>query len=468
MNAIELENKIRDKFDGIVETIAFFYANKNQNEIKERLSKLVFFVYDDNVLHADRISVVDRLEVAIDFAKDISLELDVDEDRRFEIEYALAALIIEAAKHKDSERIIKETLPKISEISDENYVGEILELVELYKNDYKIKEINEIISSREEKLEFLQESIYQIKKDILKSRFNINDDVDVNKLWDLIDSFTDDLELLKSGEFKNIVSRLQKEFYLLLDCKGDTIEELSKDAMDKGIIMSSYIRGTIIREYREEYYRMYDAYLNNTNNFNSIKRELDKKGYIYNKHDLRIGLTTPNINAINFMCLDKNKKQSNIIIYCNDALTYSTQFDTRCFHEIVHYLGGLNVVENKRGLMFKNMEAYRLLEESYVHFMSLNMAKKYNKTYGCILQPWFSNENLSMFNITLDYMNEVFKLYGNQLMEIHLSNDITLKDANKLIPYDDIAYSIARIYNSEDPKMVSKEEVEKLIRSVRK
>ena len=135
MNAIELENKIRDKFDGIVETIAFFYANKNQNEIKERLSKLVFFVYDDNVLHADRISVVDRLEVAIDFAKDISLELDVDEDRRFEIEYALAALIIEAAKHKDSERIIKETLPKISEISDENYVGEILELVELYKND---------------------------------------------------------------------------------------------------------------------------------------------------------------------------------------------------------------------------------------------------------------------------------------------------------------------------------------------
>ncbi len=468
MDAIAVEKKIRERFDDIVETIAFFYEKKHQKEIKERCKKLDFFVYDDSVLHAAKITVIDRLEVAMEFVKDISFDIDVSQDRKNEIEYLLATIIIEASKHKDKESVVRNLISKVEEVNSEKYIMETLKVIDLYKDDYQIKSMEDIIERSNKKRAMFDERLYQIKLDILKTRFSIKGNFDVKKIWNLLDAFVNDVELLQSGEFKNIVASLQKQFYLEIGCKGNTLEELENDAIDKGIFMSSIIYYDIITEYADKYNRAYRDIMSNSNNLSTITKKLNDKGYVYNENHLRLVVTNEKTQAFNFLCLDKNRKMTSFIIYPNNAEMYSNIFDATCFHEIIHYLGGQNKDECKRGLKFCNMEVYTLLEESFAHYISLKIAESYNNEHGHIMKVWYNTENNSAYNRTIEYMDKVFKLYGKELMEIHLSNSITLKDANKIIPLDDLAYSVSRIYNDSDPKVATKEELKKLNRGNKK
>ena len=64
----------------------------------------------------------------------------------------------------------------------------------------------------------------------------------------------------------------------------------------------------------------------------------------------------------------------------------------------------------------------------------------------------------------LDYMDFVFQTYGKELQKIQISEQLTLKDANRICPFDTIAIACSRLMNADvkDIKRITNEEVAKL------
>jgi hypothetical protein len=475
MNAIDIKKIIDGKMPNIVKTIAFYYGEKYQKLIEKRMKNLQFYVYDDNA-QIDKLESVDLVEIAQMFAKDITSELDLDDSMKKKVELVLGVIIKEAAKYDENKASLyiknKLTLPKEFESLINKYVSKIMTVVNYYKNDYEVKNIYNQIEKAKNRKSILKNKLNELRKELLKKYFKIDvsgeDNVDL--VWITLEAFESDnqsdsiLEQEKINERKSI-------FYSLIGCKGDSYEELAKDFKKKKLVINDEIIRKCKEEYSSRFNEIYNDDFRNNTNIESIFDDLNSKGYLVDYDVVRSYLNgNSSILGVNFYCRKINNQDGSFIIYNNNHDLYSSDFNDTCIHEIIHYLGGNNLELNKKGLHYDDSIVYLHLEEAYTNYFSKLIAKAYSEKYGDIMEPLLTVEINFEYNCTLKYMEKVFELYGNELKEIQLSDNLSLDKAKKICPIDKIANSIWEILEADEglKDKVSDEQIKKLVRGAKR
>ena len=157
-----------------------------------------------------------------------------------------------------------------------------------------------------------------------------------------------------------------------------------------------------------------------------------------------------------------------ILVFVNNKNLYNVDFTTTVIHELLHYIGGYN--SKKFGLHFHKNEKLKHLEEAYVCYLSKKIANEYIDANGFLIEPRDYEQGLYYYDSTNEYFEEVYKLYGDELMKYHFSNDAKYDDVISLLPINDIAESIERIIEAPVSirKSIIKEEINKLPRRVKR
>jgi hypothetical protein len=201
-------------------------------------------------------------------------------------------------------------------------------------------------------------------------------------------------------------------------------------------------------------------------NIFDIYEDLKGKGYYPDETNIIYLFNNPSVYGVNFQIVGNNGLES-YIIFNNDEVMYTSEFTDTCIHEIVHYIGGNNPKLNKRGLYYNDNKIYLDLEEAYVNALTKRIKSDVEEKVGAIVTPFIYNEAANLYDHTLEYMNFVFKHYMDELSKIHLSDNISLTEAKKMIPFDTIAKGVTRIMNCDkkDVKQYTLEEISKLKRN---
>lgn len=471
MNAIELEEIISSKLDGIAETIAFFYERENKKKVINDVLNLPFYIFNNDASQHERLKYIDLYDIAKEFAKDITLELDIDEETREVLEKKLSVIIKDCYDIEDIElsKYLKKVLSNIEYLNNdiESNITKLITVIRYYKDDYKIKEIKQILASKRSSFDTFRKSVIFSKNSSLRSTLKIylRDDNLIEEIWELLYAFNPDLYEIADDRERVVIVQQQMEFYHKLGYNGQTLSELLSDVKKK--------KGTIINaENYKKCMRSYELYFNEDlehfigkSSLPRIIQDTKDKKYAYDVDLLIVQLFEPWLEGINIAYMDEQKNIGSFIVYNNDGGMYSKSSTDNIIHEIIHYLGGINAKYQKRGLSFYNKQEYNYLEEAFVNYLSDVISKKYRKKYGDIIEVRIDDEIVHFLECTKPYMKEVFNLYEKELLNIHIGS-MSLKEANSLCPIEQISKAITRIYqaNEKEQSKVIKEEIAKLTR----
>ena len=470
MDAKLVEGQIRDKLGIIGNSIASF-LNADEELIANRLKALNFYVYEDSYNQSERIVNVDMSKIAREFASDIFEDLILEEDREKELTDEVTKLIVssyyldeEVVKSKIEDFVSKQ--PEFKNIPKPAY-NNIKSAINNFLRDYEVKGMIDNLQNGEVHREKVVSKMYGIKADILKRNFNVTvrDTYNVGWLWDTLSAFTLNNEDLKdcSDEYKNHIYDLRKKFYTAVGCRGGTLQQLEESAKKNGVVMNKSIALSLEHEFCTRFIDECKSDLRAYTNIFEIYDDLESKGYTPDFTNVAYMFNNPSVYGVNFQVEGRRGLES-YVVFANNEMLYTTEFNDTCIHELIHYLGGINETNNKRGLYFNDNKAYLDLEEAYVNALSKKVMGKVVTKSGNIISPCTDTEALNVYDHTLEYMEFVFKKYKKELSKVHLSTTISLSQANKLLPYDKIASSVSRIMNCDkkDVKKYTLEEIEKL------
>lgn len=466
MDAIVVKKIIDQSMENIVETIAFSYGEKFKNIIKDRLSNILFYVYDNIDYSRQRLENIDLLDIALEFANDITADLNINDEFKKELDNQLGILICLSRHLSNEENLMRAMLKFFPQHSliEVDLKSKLNELIKRYNDDYEVKKIDNRLMDYEYVMKSFDTKIQQIKAELLKEICHFSPEAcEVNYLWNLLFCFSDSFTIIDDNEKREY----QEEFYQLVGCKGNNLIELEKDAHTKGI----YVNDDIFYRVKEIYDRRYnDAFIDmasKTSNINDIFKDLKDNGYFISQEAISTYLMkNKDISAAVLSGGNSNKAYFNIIIYNNSLALYSSDSTDIIIHELLHILGGTNKVISKIGLYYNDDIKYLHLEESYVNYLSKKIAEIYVGKHGAIIPCKTIKSDKCVYDVTLEYFDVVFKLYHNQLMEVHISDNMSLKDANNLLPIVEIAQSLENIMNADKEKIsdVVTKEINKLKR----
>lgn len=470
MDAKAVESQIRDKLSIIGDSIASF-LNAEDSLISHRLLHLNFYVYEDFYNQRERILNVDLGKIAKEYALDVYDDLQLEQERIEELSGELSKLILAGYALDDAslKGMIEEFVDKQPEFKNVKKAAfnNVKGAINNFLRDYEVKALIDNLNSGEVHRENVMSNLCKIKANILKRNFkiNVNDNYNLNWVWDTISAFTlDEDDLAKcSDEYKNRIYDMRKKFYLAAGCKGTTLEELEASAKKTGLCIDKKIALDVERECNDLFISECKNELRQYTNIFEIYDDLKEKVYTPDLTNIVYMFNNPSVYGVNFQ-IPGSKGLESYILFANNETLYTTEFNDTCIHEIVHYLGGINEVFNKRGLYYNDNKIYLDLEEAYVNAVSKKVMSKVVSQSGNIVEPCQNKDALNAYDHTLEYMNFVLKRYKKELSKVHLSTTINLAQANKLLPYDKIAMAVSRIMNC-DPKDVKKytlEEIEKL------
>ena len=91
MNAIEVKRIIDSKLVGIENSIAFFCGDKYKEIIHSRMENLRYYIFDS--YQKDRIESIELVDIARAFAKDITIDLKVSQERKKELDKIIGDII---------------------------------------------------------------------------------------------------------------------------------------------------------------------------------------------------------------------------------------------------------------------------------------------------------------------------------------------------------------------------------------
>ena len=476
MDAIALKHQIEIKLDSIAETIAFSYGKKYEEIIHKKIKNLMFYVYDNEDYQIDRLENIDLIEVAKEFAKDLTYDLYLDDEKKEELENKLAVLIGGAQDIGISDgyirKIIKDNPPLNQDI--DKSIRLVEDAMYNYNNDYRVKEIRDTIVNARYKIKSFETSLDENKEKVLKSILHLHliDSENVSYIWDLLEAFNPANKELFADEFyKDLFRGQQEEFYELIGLEADGLEELEKLAQENNLLIDDQKYYTLKKEYAKACNDLVKQYYSSTSNLLDIIDDLQTRGYHFDKDAITTFLvSTKRIFGVNFPCIDKNGDETSFIIYNNDAMAYSCEFSETCIHEMIHGLGGANCEISKKGLHYNNDVRFIHLEEAYTTFLAKKISDEYVDKYGNIVDVKVSDEIISKYDRALQYFDVVFNKYGEQLKRIHLSEDIDYKQALSMCPIIDIANSLTLIMDASrgDVEKVTNQEIEKITRGTKR
>ena len=470
MDAKVVEGQIRDKLGIIGDSIASF-LNVDETLISNRLKALNFYVYEDYYNQSQRLTNVDLAKIASDYASDVYENLLLDEEREKELANDLTKLIL-SSYHLDDvalKPIIEDFVSKQDEFKNTKNAAynNIKSAIKNFLRDYEVRDIIDNLQRGETQREKVVSKMYEIKADILRNKFNVHvrDTYNVGWLWDTLSAFTLNNEDLKncSEEYKNHIYDLRKKFYSAIGCRGGTLQQLEESAKKNGIVMNKQIALDLEHEFCARFVKECKSDLRAYTNIFDIYDELESKGYTPDFTNVAYMFNNPSVYGVNFQIEGKRGLES-YVVFANNEMLYTTEFNDTCIHELIHYLGGINETNNKRGLYFNDSKAYLDLEEAYVNALSKKVMGKVVEKSGNIISPCSNADALNVYDHTLEYMEFVFKRYKKELSKVHLSTTMNLAQANRLLPFDNIAKGVSRIMNCDkkDVKKYTLEEIEKL------
>ena len=475
MDAKSVEKQIESKLEVIGNTIASFLSI-DEKMILNRLKKLNLYVYEDYYHQAGRMRNVDLYNIAYQYSIDIFDGVYLDEETIEALKNKVARIIL-ASPYLDDRAIegkIKDfAYDKIFTQDNELIIINFKNTIANFLKDYETKDLLSKIKYGEEMHNDVQKRIALIKSEIIKEMFNLelNLTFTVDYLWDALLGFSiedNELETL-SEEFKNKMMESQKRAYRALGISGNTLAELKDNAKKKGLIITKKVVEELDGRLNYAVNNRCRGDLQQYTNIFEIFDKLKDKGFVIDNSNILYLYMNPSNYGANFQVTGKSGLDSYIVFNNNEAM-YTNEFNDTCTHEIIHYLGGMNSKEEKRGLFYFNNKIYLDLEESYVNALSKSVKDIVVGKVGNIVEPSKNETSKNYYDCTLEYMKFVFKHYLKELSEIHFSNYMSLKDANKLMPFDQVAKSASRIMNcsAKDVDKYTKEEIEKLKKYIRK
>lgn len=459
MNAIEIKDIIDSKLKDIEKSIAFFCGKKYLNIIHERMKNLRYFIFESN--QREELEDIELEDIAIAFSKDITYGLDIPHQRKKELEKILGKIIYEASKLDECKDYISNSINEIDELSNnDKYIKEISNIVEIYKKDY---EVNTIYKNREihkKNKDYIEQTVKELKIRAFKEIFGIDLGDNVTKIWPLLSAFNDENTMLDNQKRVN----MKEEFYRLLGFKGSNLSQLEKDARSKNVVIEDYnvlvVKSRFETYFNEEIFNIFKW----ETNINDIENELNDLNMGFNiKNVISYIYNNPEVLAYNTFAYDENNDQFKIIIFINNENLYHKDFTTTFIHELLHYIGGYN--KTKFGLHFYKNEKTEHIEEAYVCYLSNKIAREYIGEHGYILEPRKFKDNTYYYDCTTEYFDEVFRMYGDKLINYHFSSNIGYESVKKEIPLDEIADALDNIVNcveKDDIRDIVKKEIKKL------
>ena len=290
MDAIELKHEIDKKIDSVAETIAFSYGEKFKDIVLSRVKSLMYYVYDNEEYQIDRLENMDLDAIALEFAKDLTAGLDVDESIKAQIERQLADVIYMGADFGVSDYLIRNTIANNEILSKEleTNVEKLARVINYYRDDYKVKEIIDVINLYRKKNREFGDKIDDIKVKVLQSVLSIEvEKEDASYVWRLLDAFNPDIQYLLADDFyKDLIVEQQEEFYEILGCNGETLSELIEDARRFDLVIDGDKYYSVRVAYSELFNDLIDKHYQDTSNIEEIIEDLQKKGYRCDKESI--------------------------------------------------------------------------------------------------------------------------------------------------------------------------------------
>ena len=476
MDAKVVEEQIKDKLIVIGSSIASF-LNISANPILHRISLLNLYVYEDYYNQKERLVNVDLDTVARAYASDVFEDLYISDKREKELTDSLSQLILSSYDLSDEviNPIIEEYVSSQPEFKNATKAAfnSVKGAIKNFLRDYEVKGVLDNINRGQIYRSEVINIANKIKADILRDNFNINirDTYNLSWCWDTLSAFTLDEEDLKdcSEEYKNHIYDLRKKFYVFAGLKGDTLEELETVAKRRVIYLDKNTALSIEKEYNNAFVKECRSGLRGYTNIFDIYDDLKSKGYVVDPTNIAYLFNNPNVYGVNFQ-IEGNNGLESYVVFNNNEMLYTTEFNDTCVHESIHYLGGINEAIGKRGLYYNDNKAYLDLEEAYVNAVSKQVKELVVSKVGNIIEPAKERDSTNVYDHTLEYMNFVLSRYKKELSKVHLSSTMNIAQANKILPLDKIAKSVSRIMNCDkkDVKKYTLEEIEKLKKLPRK
>jgi len=470
MKDVALEKKINDNLEGIIDTIVFYCGKKNERIIKERLKDTLIYVYDDE-FQERRIKEIDFLEVAMDFARDLTSELKVTEERKEELNLIVGEIIFKYSNEEINPSVIKSIGEELSLIDEfklnlKENVKLCLDVLEHYKKDYKVKDLKKKLANIAMINDELNKASIKIKQDTFKRYCGIEiNEHEARELWPLLSSFKKEADfLLDDKEYKKSILAAQAMICKKLGASGNSVPEIIMDARLKRIFLEPSLIAVMENHYQSEYEKKAKDHMSRHTNIDRILTSLKDNDIEVDEAFIRTYLSFKKSTS-GAQINDVNGKPA-CIVFNNDINLYSQDFIDTCIHELVHYMGGTNELINKCRLIYNNDPRYVSLDEAYSNYLAKQGKVEYLKENDVFFPISKDTNDRCTYDCTLEYMDEVFKLYKDKLISIHLGDDIELRKAKLWCPIEEIATSVYKIYKSseEEKSKVSNQEIQKLIR----
>ena len=466
MKAIEIKKQL-DK------NIAFYYGEKYEQDILDAIDELSFYIYDNDDHQVGRLKNIELLDIAKQFARDISEGLEISKENKNKVNDELANIIIASNSFEYPRKFVEQKLSKIKELKQNylNHVEEFLKVLEYFQHDYQVKKIMSKIDNSYNLNKTFEMETVKIKREILCDTFNIKDNIDyeeVIQLWNLLDAFNPNLENLNI--YKSVLDKQKKIFYMCIGCKGNELVELMLDASIKGVLVDDNMYFKCSNDYLQRFDELAKKYYFGSSNLEEIFNDLDRNGYYVDEKSISTFLIeTDNLCGVNFPCSDEYSNETSFIVYNNNEYLYTKDFNETFIHEIVHYIGGNNPNIFKKGLHYNNDVRYLNLEEAYTNYVSKQITKLYQEKYPDLISSNDDRKLNAAYDCTLPYMEKVFELYKDELFQIHLSTSISEQDACVMLPFSEIADAVVRIKEAGTlAKAITNDELNKLSRRAKR
>ena len=461
MNGSRLQQHIKEKMDQICESVVFCCEKKYRDLIKNKIANMPFYVYDNNLDQMKRLKEIDLYEVALEFALDVSDDLDIDGYTKYEVEKQIAKLIIDIDNEGYIDEKIKQRIAFIPQLSHDSnkYFNIIKKVVNYYQKDAHVKYVKKVLENDKYKRKEFEDKHVQLKKSILEKHFGLSMNVgSLNKpktdyLWLLFETGFNPAGkkiIEESEEHSKNIAEVKFDFYTCLGCEGETIEQLEAYAKQYGLYIDENKFNIIMDDYLEKFNKLLEEYFYAHSNLKLIEDDLVKNGYSFNKKFIvDYIMANKGLLGANFVCR-KDEKLTSFVLFMNDLNAYSSHFSETVIHETMHYLAGKSDEVNKCGFVYGDEEKYIYLEEAWVYFMAKKIGEVYREKYGTITTILTNKKTVSMYDETFDYMEKVYELYKEQLFHIYFSEDISLIEARELMPFEDISDALYKIVNAKD------------------
>jgi hypothetical protein len=475
MDAKGVEKQIRDKLDVIGDTIASFLCT-DKSSIKKKLDRLNFYVYENYDSQKNRLIEIELRRVAREYANDVFDDIKLTKKKKEELWDRLTSIITNSKFVDDS--VVNNSIDSfVRETAFKSMSDEIRDRITIAMNnfsrDYETKDILSMIHVGDYSSKDMEKLSLKVNSDILKEVFNINTytSLDINWVWESFMAFAlsdEDLENA-SDDYRKRIKKSQNDAYRCLDCNGNNEKEYKKDLKKRGLVLDKKMVAKLEGCYNYRLVKEGKHILNRYTNVFSIYNDLKSKGYTMEDFNIAYLFNNRSIYGVNFQIYGKGG-QSSYIVFANNSAMYTSEFNDTCIHEIIHYLGGKDSLHSKIGLYYNDDKRYLDLEEAYVNAVSKRIKDIVVKKYGNIVEPSIPESHINYYDHTLEYMKVVLYNYLKELTTIHLSSIMSLEDANKLMPFNDVANSIYKIMNADDDNVekYTREEIAKLSKKLNK